>query len=145
MNKNITAFLALALLSVGAAQAQTPPLKVATLTPLSGPQSDVGTQISNGAQLALSEYKPQFAKLGLTLTLQPYDDQADPATGTAAARKMMADSSLGGASRAAELGRSHSCERGAGPQSSGAGNPFGHRQRAYGARPQKHQPHCSAR
>ncbi len=85
-----------AALLVGAAQAQTAQttIKMASLSPLSGPQSDVGTQISNGARLAVNEYQGQFAKLGLNLSLQPYDDQADPTTGTAAARKIIADSSI---------------------------------------------------
>lgn len=83
----------LAVLTLGlslCAQAQTT-IKIATLSPLSGGQSDAGLQIKNGAQLAVNEYKAQFKKLGFDLTLLPLDDQADPATGTAAARKAAAD------------------------------------------------------
>ncbi|MDK2014824.1 ABC transporter substrate-binding protein, partial [Deinococcus sp. 43] len=50
-----------------------------------------GSLSHDGAQLALNEYKAQFKKLGFDLVLVPYDDQADPATGTAAARKIAAD------------------------------------------------------
>lgn len=83
----------LAVLTLGlslCAQAQTT-IKIANLSPLSGGQSDAGLQIKNGAQLAFNEYKAQFKKLGFDLTLLPLDDQADPATGTAAARKAAAD------------------------------------------------------
>ncbi|WP_045234413.1 ABC transporter substrate-binding protein, partial [Deinococcus pimensis] len=67
------------------------PVKLATISPLSGPQSDIGVQVKNGAQIAVNEYRARFAKLGLTLSLVGYDDQADPATGTAAARRAAAD------------------------------------------------------
>ncbi|MFC3835105.1 MULTISPECIES: branched-chain amino acid ABC transporter substrate-binding protein [Deinococcus] len=80
----------LAALALGSASAQTT-IRIASLSPLSGGQSDLGTQIRNGTQLAVNEYKAQFKKLGFDLQLVPYDDQADPATGTAAARKIAAD------------------------------------------------------
>ncbi|TSA85693.1 branched-chain amino acid ABC transporter substrate-binding protein [Deinococcus detaillensis] len=91
-----TSILALTLigsLALGSASAQTS-LKIASLSPLSGGQSDLGSQIKNGAQLAVNEYVPQFKKLGYDLSLTGYDDQADPATGTAAARKIAADTSI---------------------------------------------------
>ncbi|AWN23674.1 branched chain amino acid ABC transporter substrate-binding protein [Deinococcus irradiatisoli] len=91
-----TSILALTLLgslTLGAASAQTT-IKIATLSPLSGGQSDLGTQIKNGAQLAVNEYASQFKRLGFDLSLVGYDDQADPATGTAAARKIAADNSI---------------------------------------------------
>ena len=91
-----TRMLALTLigsLALGAASAQTT-LKIASISPLSGGQSDLGTQIKNGAQLAVNEYAAQFKKLGFDLSLTGYDDQADPATGTAAARKIAADNSI---------------------------------------------------
>ncbi|MBI0445270.1 branched-chain amino acid ABC transporter substrate-binding protein [Deinococcus sp. DB0503] len=77
-------------LMLGTAGAQTV-VKIATISPLSGPQSQLGTQMRNGAQLAVNEYKPQFRKLGMDLQLVAFDDQADPAAGTAAARKIGAD------------------------------------------------------
>lgn len=80
-------------LALGSASAQTS-LKIASLSPLSGGQSDLGSQIKNGAQLAVNEYVAQFKKLGFDLSLTGYDDQADPATGTAAARKIAADNSI---------------------------------------------------
>lgn len=78
-------------LSLGNALAQGQTIKIATLSPLSGSQSNLGLQIKNGAQLAVNEYKAEFQKLGINLQLVSYDDQADPTTGTANARKIAAD------------------------------------------------------
>lgn len=93
MKKTALSLSVLAALALGSASAQTT-VKIATLSPLSGGQSDLGLQIRNGAQLAVNEYKAQFQKLGLNLQLVAYDDQADPATGTAQARKIAADRSI---------------------------------------------------
>ncbi|WP_216317630.1 branched-chain amino acid ABC transporter substrate-binding protein [Deinococcus aestuarii] len=93
MKKTALSLSVLAALALGGASAQTT-IKLATLSPLSGGQSDLGTQIRNGAQIAVNEYKAQFQQLGLTLQLAPYDDQADPATGTAQARKIASDRSI---------------------------------------------------
>lgn len=93
MKKTALSLPILTALILGSASAQTT-VKIATLSPLSGGQSDLGTQIRNGAQVAVNEYKAQFQKLGLTLQLVAYDDQADPATGTAQARKIASDRSV---------------------------------------------------
>ncbi|WP_309570527.1 branched-chain amino acid ABC transporter substrate-binding protein [Deinococcus sp.] len=90
MKKTVLSLTVLAALALGTASAQTT-IRIASLSPLSGGQSDLGTQIRNGTQLAVNEYKAQFKKLGFDLQLVPYDDQAEPATGTAAARKIAAD------------------------------------------------------
>ena len=88
MNK-LSIFVSVALLS-GAAQAATT-VKIATISPLSGSNSNMGLQVKNGAQLALNDMKADLARAGLNVTLVAYDDQADPATGTAAARRAVAD------------------------------------------------------
>lgn len=93
MKKTAISLSVLAALALGSANAQTV-IKIASLSPLSGGQSDLGTQIRNGVQLAVNEYKAAFKKLGFDLQLVPYDDQADPATGTAAARKIAADTQI---------------------------------------------------
>lgn len=80
-------------LALGTAQAATT-VKIATMSPLSGGASNQGIQLKNGAQLAVNEMKAQFAKAGMNLSLVAYDDQADPATGTAAARRIAADKSI---------------------------------------------------
>ncbi|ALW89132.1 branched-chain amino acid ABC transporter substrate-binding protein [Deinococcus actinosclerus] len=83
--------LTLTLLALSAGAHAQSTVKLATLSPLSGSISNLGAQVRNGAQLAVNEYKAPFKKLGFDLVLAPYDDQADPATGTAAARKIAAD------------------------------------------------------
>ncbi|WP_019011161.1 branched-chain amino acid ABC transporter substrate-binding protein [Deinococcus aquatilis] len=88
-----TTLTILAALALGSAGAQTT-IKIASLAPLSGSQSAIGMQARNGIQLAVREYQPQFSKLGLTLQFVPFDDQADPASGTSAARKIAADRSM---------------------------------------------------
>jgi branched-chain amino acid transport system substrate-binding protein len=93
MKKTALSIALLSALALGSASAQTT-VKIATLSPLSGGQSDLGLQIRNGAQLAVNEYKAQFKALGMDLQLVAYDDQADPATGTAQARKIASDRSI---------------------------------------------------
>ncbi len=87
---NRTTLTLIASLALGSAGAQST-IKIASIAPLSGGQSAIGTQARNGIQLAVQEYQPQFKKLGITLQFVPFDDQADPASGTAAARKIAAD------------------------------------------------------
>ncbi|GGO23484.1 branched-chain amino acid ABC transporter substrate-binding protein [Deinococcus humi] len=87
MKRIILNVLTLGLLSAGVAGAQTI-VKIASLSPLSGSQSFTGTLVKNGAQLAVEEQKAAFKKMGFDLQFVGYDDQADPATGTAAARKI---------------------------------------------------------
>ena len=70
------------------------PLKIATLSPLSGPLAQTGEQLKQGAQLALEAAKPAFARLGFALELSPQDDQASADVGGAAARRLLSDSSV---------------------------------------------------
>ncbi|EYB69798.1 branched-chain amino acid ABC transporter, periplasmic amino acid-binding protein [Deinococcus phoenicis] len=93
MKKTALSISLLAALALGSAHAATV-VKIATISPLSGSSSNLGLQIKNGAQLAVNEMKPQFAKAGMTLELVAYDDQGDAATGTAAARRVGADKSI---------------------------------------------------
>ncbi|SEI75045.1 amino acid/amide ABC transporter substrate-binding protein, HAAT family (TC 3.A.1.4.-) [Deinococcus reticulitermitis] len=93
MNRTHLSLAVLAALALGSAQAQTT-VKIATISPLSGSNSNLGLQIKNGAQLAVNEMKAEFAKAGMNLSLVAYDDQADPATGTAAARRVAADRTI---------------------------------------------------
>lgn len=78
-------------LSLGSAASALTPIKIASMSALSGAQSDFGTQVRNGAQLAVNQYQAQFKALGYDLKLSSYDDQADPASGTSNARKIIAD------------------------------------------------------
>jgi branched-chain amino acid transport system substrate-binding protein len=49
-------------------------IKVATQSPLSGPQSVLGTAIKNGAQLALEQNGGKLQEMGFTVELAPFDD-----------------------------------------------------------------------
>jgi branched-chain amino acid transport system substrate-binding protein len=69
-------------------------IKVATQSPLSGPQSAIGTGMKNGAQLALEQNGSLLTELGFSLELAPFDDQATPDTGVANAKQIVADPSV---------------------------------------------------
>lgn len=66
-------------------------IKIASQTPLSGPQSVLGTAIRNGAQLGIEQFGSALTDLGFTVELAPYDDQATPDTGVANANQIIAD------------------------------------------------------
>jgi branched-chain amino acid transport system substrate-binding protein len=72
-----------------AAQGQV--IKIATQSPLSGGQSVIGTDIKSGAQLAIEQLSAPLAKLGFKVELAPFDDQANPDTGVANAKSIVAD------------------------------------------------------
>jgi branched-chain amino acid transport system substrate-binding protein len=69
-------------------------IKVATQSPLSGPQSAIGTGMKNGAQLALEQNSGPLQELGFTVELAPFDDQALPDTGVANAKQVITDPSV---------------------------------------------------
>lgn len=66
-------------------------IKIATQSPLSGPQSALGSALKNGAQLALEQKKANLEALGFSVELVPYDDQANADTGLANAKQVVAD------------------------------------------------------
>ena len=63
MKKTALSLAVLSALALGSAQAATV-VKIATITPLSGSNSNLGLNIKNGAQLAVNEMKADFAKAG---------------------------------------------------------------------------------
>lgn len=69
-------------------------IKIATQSPLSGPQSVLGVAIKNGAQLALEQLGGSLKDMGFDVQLVPYDDQATPDTGVANAKNIVADSDI---------------------------------------------------
>lgn len=91
--KKTVLFSVLSAALLSQAQAATS-VKIATISALSGPVSNLGVQMKNGTQLAVNEMKPQFAKLGMNISVVAYDDQADPTTGTSAARRAIADKAV---------------------------------------------------
>ncbi len=67
-------------------------IKVASQSPLSGPQSSLGTAIMNGGQLAVEEFAGKIP--GFTIELAPFDDQATPDIGIANAKQIVGDPSV---------------------------------------------------
>jgi branched-chain amino acid transport system substrate-binding protein len=89
MKKHLIAAAAIAIAIAPAARAET--IKIATCSPLSGAQGSLGEMIKLGAQVAVEDAHPAFAKLGFTLELAPQDDQASPDVGVAVARRLVND------------------------------------------------------
>ena len=77
--------------ALGMALGQANVIKIATQSPLSGPQAALGEQIKLGAELAIEEAKAKFRALGFELVLVPYDDQANPDVGVANANRIIND------------------------------------------------------
>jgi branched-chain amino acid transport system substrate-binding protein len=69
-------------------------IKIATQSPLSGSQSATGVDIKNGAELALSQLSGPLTAMGFKVELAAFDDQADPNTGVANAKKIVSDPAI---------------------------------------------------
>ena len=82
--------LSLGVLALGSANAATV-IRIASMSPLTGSSSDLGLQIRNATELAIKDNKSAFTALGFDLQFVAYDDQADPTTGTANARRIAAE------------------------------------------------------
>ncbi|MBV5319315.1 MAG: branched-chain amino acid ABC transporter substrate-binding protein [Desulfobulbaceae bacterium] len=83
--------LTLALCAHSAVAAPAKSIKIATQSPLSGDQSVVGVDIKRGAELALEQLGKPLADLGFKAELAPFDDQANPDTGVANAKRIVSD------------------------------------------------------
>ena len=69
-------------------------IKIATQSPLSGDQSAVGVDIKRGAELALEQLSKPLADRGIKVELAPFDDQANPDTGVANAKRIVSDPAI---------------------------------------------------
>jgi branched-chain amino acid transport system substrate-binding protein len=90
----LCALAVVSLLFVGCGGTQAKVIKIATQSPLSGGMSAVGTDIKNGAQLAIEQLSGPLVKLGYTVQLAPFDDQGNPDTGVANAKNIVADPAI---------------------------------------------------
>ncbi len=88
----VVAALSMLLGACGGSQSKI--IKIATQSPLSGGMSAVGTDIKNGAQLAIEQLSGPLVKLGFKVQLAPFDDQGNPDTGVANAKNIVADPSV---------------------------------------------------
>ncbi|GIV84961.1 MAG: hypothetical protein KatS3mg052_1968 [Candidatus Roseilinea sp.] len=66
-------------------------IKIATQSPLSGPQAALGTGIRNGADLGLQDMGKMLTDMGFEVELAPFDDQAKPEVGAANAKNIASD------------------------------------------------------
>ncbi len=78
----------------GSAGAAEQSIKIATQSPLSGDQSVIGVDIKRGAELALEQLSGPLAEMGLKVELAPFDDQANPDTGVANAKRIVSDPAI---------------------------------------------------
>jgi branched-chain amino acid transport system substrate-binding protein len=69
-------------------------IKIATQSPLSGEQSDLGENIKLGAQLAVEKQKGALEKMGFKVELVPFDDQAKPDVGVSNAKNIISDANI---------------------------------------------------
>jgi branched-chain amino acid transport system substrate-binding protein len=90
----LVAALVLAL-SVTAVTAQdSTVIKIASQTPLSGPQSVLGTSMRNAVELAIEQLAGPLADMGYTVEYVPFDDQATPDVGVANAQNLVNDPAI---------------------------------------------------
>ncbi|NIF75030.1 MULTISPECIES: branched-chain amino acid ABC transporter substrate-binding protein [unclassified Burkholderia] len=69
-------------------------VKIGFAAPLTGTQSNYGTDMQKGVQLAIDDFnatKPVIGGKPVTFTLDSQDDQADPRTGTTVAQRLIDD------------------------------------------------------
>jgi len=69
-------------------------IKIATQSPLSGGQSAIGVDIKNGAELAKDQLSSALTGMGFKVEMAAFDDAANPDTGVANAKKIVADPSV---------------------------------------------------
>lgn len=69
-------------------------IKIASQSPLSGPQSVVGSSIRNGVELAIEQLSVPLADAGFTVEFVPFDDQATPDVGVNNANLLVNDPAI---------------------------------------------------
>jgi ABC-type branched-subunit amino acid transport system substrate-binding protein len=69
-------------------------VRIATQSPLSGPQAALGTGIRNGAALAIDQLGTDLTDLGFELELADFDDEAQPERGVSNANNIVADTDI---------------------------------------------------
>jgi branched-chain amino acid transport system substrate-binding protein len=73
------------------ASAPAGPIRLGVVAPLTGPSSDFGSSVAQGAALAAEEINASGGVLGRPLELVVKDDRGEPAAGRAAAQALVAD------------------------------------------------------
>jgi len=92
------ALSAAALMLVGgslvSAQDNSKVIKIASQSPLSGPQSVLGISIRNAVELAVEQMSGPLTDMGYTVEFVPYDDQATPDVGVSNAQNIVNDPAI---------------------------------------------------
>jgi branched-chain amino acid transport system substrate-binding protein len=96
MKKVLVLALVLMVLVTGVSfvAAQDQVIRIASQSPLSGPQSTLGIGIRNGVELAIEQLATPLADAGYTVEFVPYDDQATPDVGVANAQQIVNDPAI---------------------------------------------------
>jgi branched-chain amino acid transport system substrate-binding protein len=90
----LIAALAVGAIGLSGVKAQDNVIKIASQSPLSGPQSALGIGIRNGTELAIRQLSGPIEELGFTVQYVPFDDQASPDIGVANAQQIIADAAI---------------------------------------------------
>jgi branched-chain amino acid transport system substrate-binding protein len=80
--------------SLVSAQDDSKVIKIASQSPLSGPQSVLGTSIRNAVELAVEQMSGPLEDMGYTVEFVPYDDQATPDVGVSNAQNIVNDPAI---------------------------------------------------
>jgi len=86
--------LALGLSAVHAQDEEGTVIRIASQSPLSGPQANLGIGIRNGVDLAIQQLSGPLEELGYTIEYVPYDDQATPDVGVSNAQQIVNDPAI---------------------------------------------------
>ncbi|MCK6577805.1 MAG: branched-chain amino acid ABC transporter substrate-binding protein [Anaerolineae bacterium] len=69
-------------------------IKIASQSPLSGPQSILGISIRNSVELAIEQLQGPLNDLGYSVEFVPFDDQATPDVGVSNAQNIVNDAAI---------------------------------------------------
>ncbi|NJN15244.1 MAG: ABC transporter substrate-binding protein, partial [Oscillochloris sp.] len=69
-------------------------IKIATQSPLSGPQAALGTSIQQSVEVAVAELNAALEGSNVTFEVAPFDDQARPEVGSANAKNIVSDNEI---------------------------------------------------
>lgn len=89
-----TVMVLLVALAVNVTSAQGTVIRIASQSPLSGPQSVLGTSIRNAVELAILQHSDALQEMGFTVEYVPFDDQATPDIGVANAQNLVNDPAI---------------------------------------------------
>jgi branched-chain amino acid transport system substrate-binding protein len=90
--RSVSLFALLLLAALSSAQATT--YKIATVSPLSGSLTTIGSEVKRGAELALKNRAAELKAQGIDVTLTSFDDEASATKGVQIAQTILADKAI---------------------------------------------------